>query len=133
MLFRPHLVYCILFWSLLYQNNVERLKRVHERATKVVKVLGSLTCEEQLREVVLFSLEKRRLSRHHISILHYLKKRGNFLFTRRYIKETRGYGCKLLLGSFQLIRRGNYFTIRTISHWNNLYMELVASPNIGHI
>lgn len=62
----------------------------------MVKGLGSLTHEEQLRELDLFSLEKRRLSRHLISMLHCLKKRENFLFMRRYIKETRGNGCKLL-------------------------------------
>lgn len=83
--------------------------------------------------VDLFSLEKRRLSRHLISILNSLKKRGNFNFMRRYIKETRGKGFMLVLGRFQLIRRGKHFTIRTISHWNNVKTELVASPNVGHI
>lgn len=74
-LFRPHLVYCVQFWSLLYQKNVERLERLLKRVTKMVKGLESLTCEEQLRELNLFSLEKRRIRAHLISVLHCLKKR----------------------------------------------------------
>ncbi|KFQ70578.1 hypothetical protein N335_06405, partial [Phaethon lepturus] len=37
-------------------------------------------------------------------------------------------GYKLLLGRFQLDTSGNFFTRRTINHWNNIPREVVDSP-----
>jgi len=45
---------------------------------------------------------------------------------------TRSNGYELLLGRFQLDTRGKFFTVRTISHWNNLLSEVVDSPALGN-
>ena len=58
----PHLQYCVQVWGLQYKK--ERQGAVGEgpeEATKMVRGLQHLPYKDRLRELGLFSLEKRRL------------------------------------------------------------------------
>jgi len=71
-LMRPHLECCIQTWDPQHKKDAELLEQVQRRVTKMIKGLEDLFYEDELRELMLFRLEKRRLQGDLAVVFQYL-------------------------------------------------------------
>ncbi|KAF7242764.1 Protein O-mannosyl-transferase TMTC1, partial [Varanus komodoensis] len=107
-----------------FKKDAEKLERVQRRATKMVQGLETLPCEERLRELGVFSLEKKRLRGDMISLYKYLKgchkEEGQDIFLL--MPDWRTWNNQVRLDI-----RKSFLTVRAIWQWDQLPRE-VSDP-----
>ncbi|KAK4807081.1 hypothetical protein QYF61_018422 [Mycteria americana] len=96
---------------------------------KMMKGLEHLSYEERLREMGLFSLEKRRLRGQSHQCGGCKEDRAR-LFAVVPSDKTRGNGHKRKHRRFRLNIRKPFFPVRVSEHWNRLPRDIVESPSL---
>ena len=134
-LVRPHLEYCVQFWSPYYRKDIEKLEKVQRRITKMIPRLRNKPYEDRLEELKLFSLTKRRLRGDLIEVFKIMKGFDN-LDMNKYFEidrsnQTRSNGYKIIGKRFQSHEAKFFFFNRVVNVWNRLPYDTVNSTSIN--
>ncbi|GAB0202820.1 hypothetical protein GRJ2_002747600 [Grus japonensis] len=108
---------------------MELLERVQRRATKLIRGLEHLSYEDKLRQLGLFSLEKRRLRGDLIVAYQYLK--GPTGKLERDCLQGHGVTGQGVMGlNLRLDVRKKFFPVRVVRPWHRLPREAVDAPSL---
>ena len=133
-LVRPHLEYCVQFWSPYFRKDVDKLERVQRRVTKMIPRLRNKPYDERLKELGLFSLSKRRLRGDLIEIFKMFRGLDNVnIHDYLNVDErniTRSNGYKIVGKHFRSEEAKHYFFNRVVNVWNSLPAQVVDSGTL---
>ena len=134
-LVRPHLEYCVQFWSPYYRKDIEKLERVQRRITKMIPRLRNKSYENRLRELNLFNLSKRRMRGDLIEVYKMFKGFDNLNVNQYFSLDrsnlTRRQNSFKIIGKrFNSNEAKHFFFNRVVNVWNSLPSSVVDSETV---
>lgn len=134
-LVRPHLEYCIQACSPYLARDVDHVEKLQRLATRMVKGFHSLSYEERLRKLDLFSMSRRRL-RGDLILVYQMRHEKIDLSQSDFFNVPlrdglRGFSSKFLQKRAIGLRRRNAFSIRVVPFWNILPVEVREATTLS--
>ena len=134
-LVRPHLEYCVQFWSPNLRKDILAIEGVQRRFTRLIPGMSGLSYEERLDRLGLYSLEFRRLRGDLIETYKILKGLDRLdagrLFPMLGKSRTRGHSLRIRGKSFRTEMRKTFFTQRVVNLWNSLPQKVVEASSLA--
>ena len=132
---RPYLEYCVQAWRPYHKHNINILEAVQRRATKLVPGLKHLSYSDRLKNLNMFSVERRFIRGDMIEIYKMLKGQVslnfNEFFTLADDSRCRGHSYKIKKNYCRLDVRKNFFSQRVVKLWNDLPQEVLDSSSLN--
>ena len=132
---RPHLEYCIQAWRPYLTQDIEILKKVQHRATKMIYGLNDLTYKQRLRRLGITTLETRRLRGDLIEVFKIIKGFDKVDYLKFFHLSTtglRGHNLNLFKPSFKRNVGKYFFSTRVIDSWNRLPEDIIACDSLDN-
>ncbi|XP_055492473.1 uncharacterized protein LOC129697841 [Leucoraja erinacea] len=134
-LVRPHLEYCVQFWSPNLRKDILAIEGVQRRFTRLIPGMSGLSYEERLDKLGLHSLEFRRLRGDLIETYKILKSLDRLdagrLFPMLGKSRTRGHSLRIRGKSFRTEMRKTFFTQTVVNLWNSLPQNVVEASSLA--
>src|SRR5215813_3902932 len=123
-LVRPHLEYAVQLWSPYYVKDITTIERIQRRATKLMEGLQGKDYKDRLKELKMYSLEKRRKRGDLIETFKIIKGKDiiSGMFEKDNNDRTRGHKLRKTRANLQL--RYYFFNTRVINDWNYLPADI---------
>ena len=116
-------------------QDFKELEKVQRRATKLVPGLKSLSYDERLKQLQLYSVKTRVLRGDLIETYKIItgktKLETSQFFELNQDTRTRGHNRKLKVERTALHSRAMFFSNRVVPHWNKLPQEIVTAETVN--
>ncbi len=134
-LVRPHLEYAMDVNTPTLRADKNQLERVQRLATRLVRGYRHVPYEERLRQVKLFSLERKGL-RADLTLAFKIFKgevdlNPSEFFLRPPQAGLRAHTYRFLQGQSRLRRRSGAFSVRVVKYWSRLPAHLDLAPSVS--
>ena len=131
---RPLLEYSSVIWCPYTQNLVDEVERVQRRLCRMLPSLRHLSDKSQLKKIGLLSLRARRI-RFQLITIYKMNKNVSGLNFYDFFElltdcRTRGHSARIRTKYSSHNYRLHFFTVSSITMWNNLSQGDIDSPSI---
>ncbi len=135
-LVRPHLEYAMEANAPTLRADINQLERVQHLARRLVRGLRHAPYEERLRQLNLFSLDRRRLQADRIlADCNIFKREVDLNPSEFFLRPTRaglrGHIYRLLQGPSRLRRMSGAFSVRIVKFSNRISAHQVLAPSVS--
>ena len=121
--------YCVEVWNPKYKGDVDKLEKVQNKMTRLIRNGASRTPEQRNQLLGISSHEQRRLRGDLINI--YKNINNQDIFQLRDNQRLRGHNKTIVLPRSNCAIKSHSFSVRAINEWNNLPETAVNSISLN--
>ena len=136
---RPHLEFSASVWSPWNQTDIDLLENVQKQAIRMVSGLRSTSYEDKLKEIGLWTLEKRRQMFDMVQVYKILNDVGNIdvSISKISVDANQRISTRSQSDPLNLVKKRNsldirkyFFTERVVDIWNKLPSKVKHAPTL---